>query len=58
MWQAAEDGAVTVASSGLAVVETLVRPIRDGDEEIEAQYREAFEASVFRVLDMPLVMFE
>lgn len=58
MWQAAGEGAVTVASSGLTVIETLVKPIRDGNEEIEAQYREVFEASVFRVLDMPLGVFE
>ncbi len=58
MWRAAEEGDVTVASSGLTVVEALVRPIRDGNEEIEAQYREVFEASVFRVLDMPLVAFK
>lgn len=58
MWQAAQDGVVTVASGGLTVIEALVKPIRDGTEEIEAQYREIFEASVFRVLDMPLVVFE
>ncbi len=58
MWWAAEEGDVTVASSGLTVLEALVKPIRDGNEEIEAQYREVFEASVFRVLDMPLVVFE
>lgn len=58
MWQAAEEGVVTVASSGLTVIEALVKPIRDGNGEIEAQYREVFEASVFRVLDMPLVVFE
>lgn len=58
MWQTAEAGTVTVASSGLTVVETLVKPVRDGSEEIEAQYREIFEASIFRVLDMPLGVFE
>lgn len=58
MWQAAQDGVVTVASSGLTVTEALVKPIRDGNEEIEAQYREIFEASVFRVLDMPVLVFK
>ena len=58
MWQAAQEGHVTVVSSGLTVVESLVKPLRDGNEEIEAQYREVFEASVFGILDMPLAVFE
>lgn len=58
MWQAAAQGDITVASSGLTVMEALVKPIREGNEEIEAQYREIFEASVFQVLDMPLLAFE
>ena len=58
MWQAAQEGQVTVVSSGLTVVESLVKPLRDGNEEIEAQYREVFEASVFGILDMPLAVFE
>lgn len=58
MWQAAAEGVVSVASSGLTVIEALVKPIRDGNERIEAQYREVFEASVFRILDMPLAVFE
>ncbi|MCY3572267.1 MAG: type II toxin-antitoxin system VapC family toxin [Chloroflexi bacterium] len=58
MWQAAEQGDVTVASSSLTVMEALVKPIRDGNKEIEAQYREIFEASVFQVLDVTLAVFE
>lgn len=58
MWQAAQHGGLTVASGGLIVVESLVKPLRDGNEAIEAQYRELFEASVFRILDMPLAVFE
>ena len=58
MWQAAQQGDVTVVTSGLTVIEALVRPIRDGNEEIEAQYREIFEASVFQVLDVTLPVFE
>ena len=58
MWQAAQRGGLTVASAGLIVVESLVKPLRDANREIEAQYRELFEASVFRILDMPLAVFE
>ena len=58
MWEAAEDGALTVVSSGLIVAETLVKPLRDANSQIEAQYREVFEASVLRILEMPLLVFE
>ena len=58
MWQAAQGGDLTVASGRLIVVESMVKPLREGNREIEAQYRELFEASVFRVLDMPLAVFE
>ena len=51
-------GDLAVASSRLIVVESLIKPLRDGNREIEAQYRELFEASVFRILDMPLAVFE
>ena len=58
VWQAAQRGDLTVASGGLIVLESLVKPLRDGNREIEAQYRELFEASVFEILDMPLAVFE
>ena len=58
MWQAAEDGALTVASSQLIVTETLVKPLRDANRQIESQYREVFEASVLRIIEMPLPVFE
>ena len=58
IWEAAEDGALTVVSSGLIVAETLVKPLRDANSQIEAQYREVFEASVFKIIEMPLAVFE
>ena len=58
MWRAAQRGDLTVASGRLIVVESLVKPLRDRNREIEAQYRELFEASIFKVLDMPLAVFE
>ena len=58
MWRAAQHGDLTVASGRLIVVESLVKPLREGNRAIEEQYREIFEASVFRILDMPLAVYE
>ena len=41
MWQAAQDGDITLVSSPILIVETLVKPLRDGNREIEEQYRTA-----------------
>ena len=38
MWQRAQDGNLTIVSSPVLVVEALVKPLRDGNTEIEMQY--------------------
>lgn len=58
MWDAVAAETLTVASSRIIVVETLVKPLRDGSREIEAQYRELFADSVFRVLEMSPAVFD
>ena len=58
LWQAAQDGAVTIVSSPILIVEALVKPLRDGNTEIEMQYRELFEANAVRFLDVSYPMFE
>ena len=58
MWQEAQDGNLTVVSSPVIVIETLAKPIRDGNTEIEAQYREVFASNVFRLLDASYRVFE
>ena len=40
MWQEAQDGHLTIVSSPLLVLEALVKPLREGNTEIESQYRE------------------
>ena len=40
LWEAAQDGAVTIVSSPILIIEALVKPLRDGNMEIEMQYRE------------------
>lgn len=58
MWQQVQDGNLTVVSSPVLVLEVLVLPIRDGNSEIEMQYREMFEANAVRLLDASYAVFE
>ena len=58
MWREAQDGNLTIVSSPVIVIETLAKPIRDGNTEIEAQYREVFASNVFRLLDASYQVFE
>ena len=58
MWQAAQDGELTIVSSPILVIEALVKPIRDGNREIELQYRELFAANEVRLLEASYEVFE
>ena len=58
MWQEAQDGNLTIVSSPVIVVEALVKPLRDGNTEIEMQYRELFGANAVRLLEASLAVFE
>ena len=58
MWQEAQDGNLTIVSSPVLVVEALVKPLRDGNTEIEMQYRELFGANAVRLLKASYPVFE
>ena len=58
VWQGAQDGNLTIVSSPLLVIEALVKPLRDGNTEIESQYRELFASSAVRLLDASYQVFE
>jgi len=58
MWQEAQDGNLAVVSSPVLVVEALVKPLRDGNREIELQYRELFASYAVRLLDASYQVFE
>ena len=58
MWQEAQDGNITIVSSPLIVIEALVKPLRDGNTEIESQYRELFGSNAVRLLDASYQVFE
>ena len=44
MWQQARAGEFDVASSDITVLETLVKPLREGDEVVEMLLRSMFDA--------------
>ena len=58
MWQEAQDGNLTIVSSPVLVVEALVKPLRDGNTEIELQYQELFASNAVRLLDASYQVFE
>ena len=58
LWQAAQDGAVTIVSNPILIVEAPVKPFRDGNTEIERQYRELFGANAVRLMDVSYPVFE
>lgn len=58
MWQAVQNGNITAVSSPILVVEALVKPLRDGNREIELQYRELFASNAVRLLDASYQVFE
>ena len=49
-WQQAEAGQLVVVCSELAIAETLVRPIREGDPDLEAAFRNVFAAPEVQVV--------
>ncbi len=58
MWERAQDGSLTIVSSFVLVIEALVKPLQDGNTEIELQYRELFASNAVRLLDAPYQVFE
>ncbi len=44
IWQAAEAGHFNIVSSELAIPETLAKPIRDGNSDVESLFRALFES--------------
>ena len=58
MWQQAQDGSLTIVSSPVLMLEALVKPLRDGNTEIEMQYRELFATNAVRLLEASYEVFE
>ena len=45
MWRQAQAGQFTIVSSDLVVLETLVKPLREGDTVVEMLFRALFDAN-------------
>ena len=58
MWQLAQDRSLAIVSSPVLVIEALVKPLREGNREIEMQYRELFASNAVRLLDASYQVFE
>ena len=53
-----QDGSRTIVSSPILVIEALVKPLRDGNKEIELQYRELFASNAVRLRAASYQVFE
>ncbi len=58
MWQRVQAGDLAIVSSPIIVIEALVKPLREGNREIEMQYRELFASNAVRLLDASYQVFE
>jgi hypothetical protein len=45
MWRQAQAGQFTIVSSDLVILETLVKPLREGDTVVEMLFRSLFDAN-------------
>ena len=57
-WQQAEAGQLVLVCSELAVAETLVRPIREGNLDLVAAFRSVFAASEVQVVPATRQLWE
>ena len=45
LWKALDGGAIEVVTSELTLLETLVKPLRDGDQSLAGDYEKLFTAT-------------
>lgn len=58
MWRQAQRGRIAVATSELAALETLVKPLREGDRVSERMYRAALDAAEVRLIPATRTLWE
>ncbi len=58
MWQEARAGRFTLASSELVVLETLVKPLREGNVGLEMLFRSMFAAAEMELIPATLAIWE
>ena len=58
MWQEARAGRFTLASSELVVLETLIKPLREGNARLEILFRSIFDAAEMDLIPATLAIWE
>lgn len=58
MWQEAGAGRFTLASSELVVLETLIKPLREGNARLEMLFRSVFAATEMELIPATLTIWE
>ena len=58
MWQEARAGRFTLASSELVVLETLIKPLREGNARLEILFRSIFDAAEMDLIPATLAILE
>ena len=58
MWQEAKSGRFTLASSELVVLETLIKPLREGNARLEMLFRSIFAAAELDLIPVTLATWE
>ncbi len=58
MWEQAQTGNLIIVSSPVIVIETLVKPLRDSNTDIEKQYHEIFSSEVVTLIGVSYAIVE
>ena len=58
MWRQAQAGQFSIVSSDLVILETLVKPLREGDTVVEALFRSLFDAKEVRLIPTTRPLWE
>ena len=58
MWEEAGAGRFTLASSELVVLETLIKPLREGNVRLEVLFRSVFAAAEMELIPATLAVWE
>ena len=58
VWRQARSGQFTVVSSELVVLETLVKPLRDGNRVLEGLFRSLLDSNEVRLVPTTLALWE
>ena len=58
MWQEARSDLFTLASSELVVLETLIKPLREGNPRLEMLFRSIFDTAEMELIPATLALWE